>query len=219
MSNIYDDVELLRQQMDEVLSELPYKISNSSHDITDEDLNLLIDEIYFGYGNNCINKPTGAANGYFVNLPHATMANYNKQFWIERTNNRIWERAQENSVWSTWTMVGGEHLVTGSSVITNRTFNGKRVYCKTVNVGALPSSATTKEVASGLTPSAITVVEITGSAIGDNDWLPIPNPHPTPANTISAYLRNDGKIVVAVGKDRSAVTATVSIYYTNNSEA
>ena len=29
-------------------------------------------------------------------------------------------------------------------------------------------------------------------------------------------LRNDGKIVVAVGKDRSAVTATVSIYYVVN---
>ena len=31
-------------------------------------------------------------------------------------------------------------------------------------------------------------------------------------------MRNDGKIVVGVGKDRSAVTATVSIYYTNNLE-
>ena len=215
MSNIYDDVELLRQQMDEVLSELPYKISNSSHDITDEDLNLLIDEIYFGYGNNCTNKPAGAGNGYFVNLPHATMANYNKQFWIERTNNRIWERAQENSVWSAWTMVGGEHLVTGSSVIINRTFNGKQVYCKTINVGTLPTSGT-KAVSSGLTPSAITVVEIKGSGTGDGDWLPIPNPHPTAANIISAYLRNDGKIVVGVGKDRSAMTATVSIYYVVN---
>lgn len=27
MSNVYDDVELLQQQMNEVLSELPYKLS------------------------------------------------------------------------------------------------------------------------------------------------------------------------------------------------
>lgn len=216
MSNIYDDVALLQEQMNEVLSELPYKLSINTTDITDEDLNLLIDEVIFGYGNGCVNKPTGAANGYFVNIPHATIADYNKQFWIERTNNRIWTRYQENGTFSDWVMIGGEQVAVGSNVVTNRTFNGKQVYCKTVNIGTLPSSATTKAVASGLTPSQITVVEIRGSATGEGDWLPIPNPHSTPANVISAYLRNDGKIVVGVGKDRSAVTATVSIYYVVN---
>lgn len=214
MSNIYDDVELLQQQMNEVLSELPYKLSSSTTDIADDDLNTLIDEVIFAYGNGCINKPTGAGNGYFINIPHATMADYNKQFWIERTNNRIWTRYQENGTFSTWAMIGGEHISVGANVPVNRTFGGKQVYCKTVNIGALPTSGT-KEVTSGLTPSQINVLEIRGSATGDGDWLPIPNSHPTPANIISAYLRHDGKIVVGVGKDRSAVTATVSIYYTN----
>lgn len=215
MSNIYDDVALLQEQMDGVLSELPYKLSSATTDISDDDLNLLIDEVIFGYGNGCTNKPYGTGNGYFVNIPHATLANYNKQFWIERANNRIWTRYQENGTFGDWVMIGAEQVAVGSNVVTNRTFNGKQVYCKTVNIGTLPTSGT-KAVSSGLTPSEITVVEIRGSAIGEGDWLPIPNPHPTPANIISAYLRNDGKVVVAVGKDRSAVTATISIYYVVN---
>lgn len=215
MSNIYDDVALLQEQMDEVLSELPYKLSSATTDISDDDLNLLIDEVIFGYGNGCTNKPYGTGNGYFVNIPHATTADYNKQFWIERVNNRIWTRYQEDGTFSDWVMIGAEQVAVGSNVVTNRTFNGKQVYCKTVNIGTLPTSGT-KVVSSGLTPSEITVVEIRGSATGEGDWLPIPNPHPTPANIISVYLRNDGKIVVGVGKDRSAVTATVSIYYVVN---
>lgn len=215
MANIYDDVALLQEQMDEVMSEIPYKLGNSATNITDDDLNLHIDEIIFGYGNNCTNKPSGAGNGYFVNIPHSTMANYNKQFWIERTNNKIWTRSQENGTFSDWIMISGEHISVGSNVPVNRTFGGKQVYCKTVNIGTLPTSGT-KEVNSGLTPSAITVVEIKGSATGEGDWLPIPNSHPNPVNIISAYLRHDGKVVVAVGKDRSAVNATVSIYYVVN---
>jgi hypothetical protein len=214
MSNIYDDVALLQEQMNDVLSELPYKLGSSTTDITDDDLNLLIDEVIFGYGNGCTNKPYGTGNGYFINIPHSTMANYNKQYWIERSNNRIWTRYQENGTFSDWVMIGGEQVAVGSNVVTNRTFNGKQVYCKTVNIGTFPASGT-KAVESGLTPSAIQVVEIKGSAIGDNDWLPIPNAHPTAANIISAYLRNDGKVIVAVGKDRSALTGTVSIYYIN----
>nr|DAV24412.1 MAG TPA: hypothetical protein [Caudoviricetes sp.] len=215
MSNIYDDVALLQEQMDEVLSELPYKLSNASTNISDEDLNLLVDELIFGYGNGCVNKPTGSANGYFVNIPHSTIASYNKQFWIERTNNKVWTRYEENSVWSAWVLLGCENVVVGLNVPIGRMFNGKPVYCKTVNIGTLPTSGT-KAVSSGLTPSEITVLEIKGSATGEGDWLPIPNAHPVAANIISCYLRNDGKVVVAVGKDRSAVTATVSIYYVVN---
>lgn len=215
MSNIYDDVALLQEQMDDVMSAVHYKLDDSTTDISNDDLNLLIDKIIFGYGNGCENKPTGSANGYFVNIPHSTTANYNKQCWIERTNNRVWTRYEENGVWSSWILLGGENIVVGSSVPIGMTYGGKQVYCKTVNVGALPND-TTKEVASGLTPSAITVICIRGSGTGGGDWLPIPNPHPTAANAIGCYLRNDGKIVVSTGKDRTEVTATVSIYYTVN---
>lgn len=103
----------------------------------------------------------------------------------------------------------------GKNTCTNRTFNGERVYCKTINIGNLPNN-TTKAVESGLRPEEIFVIEIKGSADGSDDWLPLPNPHPNPDNIISCYLRADGKVVVATGKDRSTMTGRVQIYYIKN---
>lgn len=112
-------------------------------------------------------------------------------------------------------MIAGKEMVTGSAKVTNETFDGKAVYCKTVNTGNLLNSAV-KEIASGLTPSAIKVIRIEGMVYGDGDSIPIPNPHPTSANAISCYLRNDGKICIGTGKDRTALSGFVQIYYTNN---
>lgn len=207
MSNIYDDVAALQQEM-------PTKLSKQAVNLSDVDLNTKIGEIVIGYGNGCINKPSGSANGYFINIPHSTMANYNKQFYIERTNDHVWTRFHENGVFSEWSMIGGEQSILGSTTLTNRTFNGERVYCKTVNIGNLPNN-TTKAVESGLRPEEIFVLEIRGSADGSDDWLPLPNPHPNPENIISCYLRADGKVVVGTGKDRSTMTGRVQIYYVN----
>lgn len=224
--NIFDDVELLKQQMAEVQADIENLtngapdandlLSRASTDLTDEDLNDWVGEIYVGYGNGCVNRPSGTANGYFINIPHCTLqAAYNKQYWIERTNNRIWTRMQENEVFSDWVMIGGKEMTTASSKVTNETFDGKAVYCKTINTGSLLNTAV-KEIASGLTPSAIKVIKIEGMVYGDGDSLPLPNPHPTPANVISCYLRNDGKICIGTGKDRTALSGFVQIYYTNN---
>ena len=228
MATIYERVDALELLVSQIQSDLDILsgnipdvndlLSKSATDITDENLNSYIGEIYIGYGNGCINKPASAGNGYFINIPHCTdqyASLYNKQFWIERPNNRIWTRMQENGTFSDWVMIGGNESVTGSAKITNETFNGKLVYCKTVNTGNLPN-ATVKEISSGLTPSQITVVRIAGVVYGDGDSLPIPNPHPTAANNISCYLRNDGKICIGTGKDRTALSGFVQIYYTNN---
>lgn len=226
MATIYEDVETLKEQMLVVQSDIETLsgnipdvsnlLSKYSKNISDANLNGLVGEIYVGYGNGCTNKPTSAGNGYFINFPHSTMkTTYNKQYWIERTNNRVWTRSQEDSVFSEWVMIGGIEMVTGSSKITNETFDGKAVYCKTVNTGSLPNNGL-KEIASGLTPSAIKVIKIEGMVYGDGDSIPLPNAHPTLANTISCYLRNDGKICVSTGKDRTALSGFVQIYYTNN---
>lgn len=228
MSTIYEDVALLKEQMAQVqvdienlsnnVPDVNDLLSKATADISDENLNTWIGEIFVGYGNGCINKPSGAGNGYFINIPHCTAqyaSLYNKQYWIERTTNRIWTRMQENGTFSDWVMIGGNESVTGSAKITNETFNGKPVYCKTINTGNLPNN-TVKEISSGLTPSQITVVRIAGVVYGDGDSLPIPNPHPTAANNISCYLRNDGKICIGTGKDRTALSGFVQIYYTNN---
>lgn len=226
MASIYEDVDTLKTQMAQVQDDID-NLTNSmpdandllaraTTDLSDENLNEWIGEIYVGYGNGCINKPAGAGNGYFINIPHCTQqAAYNKQYWIERANNRVWTRMQENEVFSSWVMIGGNEMVTGSSKITNETFDGKPVYCKTVNTGNLPND-TTKEIASGLTPSAIKVVEIKGMVYGGGDSIPLPNAHPTVTNIISCYLRHDGKICITTGKDRTALSGFVQIYYTNN---
>ena len=214
MANIYEDVETLKTQMTQVQNDLE-NLPNTI-DLSEKDLNTQIGKIIFGYGNGCVNKPSGTSNGYFINIPHCTQTTlYNKQYYIERTNNRIWTRMQENGTFSNWVMIGGKEMVTGSAKITNETFDGKAVYCKTINTGHLLNDAI-KEIASGLTPSAIKVVGIKGMVYGGGDSIPIPNPHPTAANNISCYLRHDGKICIGTGKDRTALSGFVQIYYTNN---
>lgn len=226
MATIYDDVETLKRQMivvQENIADLTNGmpdandlLARATTDLSDENLNEWIGEIYVGYGNGCVNKPEGTSNGYFINIPHCTQqASYNKQYWIERTNNRVWTRMQENGVFSGWVMIAGKEMVTGSSKITNETFDGKPVYCKTVNTGNLPNH-TTKEIASGLTPANIKVINIRGMVYGDGDSIPLPNAHPTAANIISCYLRHDGKICITTGKDRTALSGFVQIFYTNN---
>ena len=220
MANIYEDVDALKTQMAQVqadLENLPNDfLAKDAINLTDKNLNTYIGKIYVGYGNNCVNKPSNAGNCYFINIPHCTQQTlYNKQYYIERTNNRIWTRAHENGAFSGWVMIGGKEMVTGSSKITNETFDGKPVYCRTVNTGHLLNDAV-KEISSGLTPANIKVVNICGMVYGGGDSIPLPNPHPTAANNISCYLRHDGKICIGTGKDRTALSGFVQIFYTNN---
>lgn len=212
MATVQQDIENLTNGMPDANDLL----ARATTDLSNENLNEWIGEIYVGYGNGCTNKPAGAGNGYFINIPHCTQqAAYNKQYWIERTNNRVWARMQENEVFSGWVMIGGNEMVTGSAKITNETFNGKAVYCKTINTGNLLNDAV-KEIASGLIPANIKVINIRGMVYGGGDSIPLPNPHPTVANAISCYLRHDGKICIGTGKDRTALSGFVQIFYTNN---
>lgn len=226
MPTIYERVDALEAAMTTVqqdvanltgnIPDVNDLLSKYTIDLTDKNLNTYIGKIYVGYGNGCVNKPTGTSNGYFINIPHCTQGTkYNKQYYIERINNRIWTRMQENGTFSNWAMIGDKEMVTGSSKITNEMFDGKPVYCKTINTGNLPNDAI-KEISSGLTPANIKVVDIKGMVYGDGDSIPLPNPHPTPANIISCYLRHDGKICIGTGKDRTALSGFVQIYYTNN---
>lgn len=226
MPTVYERVDALEQAMTTVQQDIEDLtngmpdandlLARATTDLSNENLNEWIGEIYVGYGNGCTNKPAGAGNGYFINIPHCTQqAAYNKQYWIERTNNHVWARMQENEVFSGWVMIGGNEMVTGSAKITNETFNGKAVYCKTINTGNLLNDAV-KEISSGLIPANIKVINIRGMVYGGGDSIPLPNPHPTVANAISCYLRHDGKICIGTGKDRTALSGFVQIYYTNN---
>lgn len=71
--------------------------------ISGQDLNDIRGNIPFAYGNNCINRPTGAGNGWFSSTPHPTDGNnYILQTWVERPSNRRWQRLRENGAWQPW---------------------------------------------------------------------------------------------------------------------
>lgn len=73
-------------------------------DISGLNLNTLIGELIIGYGNDCINKPSG--NGFLLNIPHPTApTTYNRQYWQVRTNNCIYTRHMESGVWSNWVLI------------------------------------------------------------------------------------------------------------------
>lgn len=69
MANIYDDVETLKTQMAQVQSDIDTLtnsmpdandlLARATTDLSDENLNEWIGEIYVGYGNGCVNKPAG----------------------------------------------------------------------------------------------------------------------------------------------------------------
>lgn len=97
-----DEVIYLRQDMND-LDDVTLK--NWTEDISGMNLNSLVGITVIGYGNSCTNKPTGAGNGWLINLPHSDedlAEKYNKQLWIERTNNHVWMRRMENDTWGSW---------------------------------------------------------------------------------------------------------------------
>ena len=106
-NGIYEDVELLKEQMatvQEQLEGLPDDIlSTGGTNLSNADLNTQIGKIIVGYGNDCANRPSGF-NGYLINIPHpAIPTKYNKQIWIERPVNQVYARNMENGVFGSWT--------------------------------------------------------------------------------------------------------------------
>lgn len=91
--SIYDDVDTLKNQMLEVLGRLDNIstdfIPEKAENLNDKDLNQCVGRVIFGYGNNCINKPTGS-NGYLINIPHDGRGDlFNKQLWLTRPQNQV----------------------------------------------------------------------------------------------------------------------------------
>lgn len=74
-----------------------------AENISNKDCDTLTGRLYVAYGNSVTNRPAGAGNGYFINIPHPSESQlYNKQFWIVRSNNKIYTRYQENGEFSEW---------------------------------------------------------------------------------------------------------------------
>ena len=106
---IYDDVETLQQQMQEVLNIINNLgndfVPESAVNINDMDLNNCIGKVIFAYGNNCLNRPNGS-NGYLINIPHNSSPDkFNKQIWITRPTDNIFVRNMDGGVFTNWTPI------------------------------------------------------------------------------------------------------------------
>lgn len=78
-------------------------IMQNIENINDSDANNMLGRLIIAYGNNVSNRPSGAGNGFLINLPHTTSPElYNKQFWLVRDTSDWYIRNQTNGVWSNW---------------------------------------------------------------------------------------------------------------------
>ena len=79
---------------------------NKGDDLGNKDLDTeVIDNIYIGYGNNMVNRPTGVSNGWAINIPGGTTG-YNCQIYIDRetdsAHGNAYIRLEEGGVWNNW---------------------------------------------------------------------------------------------------------------------
>lgn len=97
--------------------------------------------------------------------------------------------------------------------------DGKTIYRKTIDIGALPN-ATTKTVAHGIT-SIGTVIDAKGSALRSTDsvWFLIPNvPNPLVGNVNVGIgiTVSSSSIEISTGVDRTDMTGYVTLWYTKS---
>lgn len=104
-ASIYDDVDELQTKVAALETAITGCLSNASENLNDKDLNECVGRIIIGYGNNCLNKPTGA-NGYLINIPHNSRGDlFNKQIWFCRPANAIYFRNMDNGTFGDWAKI------------------------------------------------------------------------------------------------------------------
>lgn len=103
----------------------------------------------------------------------------------------------------------------GAAVKCGYQIDGKDVYVKRINFGALPNSAS-KTVATGIDFSTHTLIKIEGVAKYATNSIAIPIPTAAPATiayTVMVNIDASNNLVVTTGSDRSNFNAWFNIYY------
>lgn len=104
------------------------------------------------------------------------------------------------------------NIITGAEVATNEYIDGKRVYVKRFDCGALPN-ATLKTIPIG--SSNIDVVKVEGVAKQSEYTIPMPHTGVNASAGISLYVYNND-IMIETYKDRANFVCYVTVYYTKN---
>lgn len=131
----------------------------------------------------------------------------------------------ENTVPSVQAVNNGikTNITTGQEVATNEYLDGKRVYVKRINFGALPNTSE-KIVVTDLKVSEVELYKFDGLGIGSAGnikyVITLPDTNPSAATQATRItfdsLNNFYRIKITTGVDRTNYTAKINIYYTKN---
>lgn len=131
----------------------------------------------------------------------------------------------ENAVPSVQAVNNGikTNIITGQEVATNEYVDGKRVYVKRINFGALPNTSE-KIVVTDLKVSEVELYKFDGLGIGSAGnikyVITLPDTNPSAATQATRItfdsLNNFYRIKITTGVDRTNYTAKINIYYTKN---
>lgn len=131
----------------------------------------------------------------------------------------------ENTVPSVQAVNNGikTNITTGQEVATNEYVDGKRVYVKRINFGALPNTSE-KIVVTDLKVSEVELYKFDGLGIGSAGnikyIITLPDTNPSAATQATRItfdsLNNFYRIKITTGVDRTNYTAKINIYYTKN---
>lgn len=92
--------------------------------------------------------------------------------------------------------------------------DGKKIYKKTINFGALPN-ASNKSVPHGIA-SLDVVISIEGVATNGTMGLALPFASTNSISNQIQLLRNGANIEISAGVDRSALSCHITIHYTKS---
>ena len=94
--------------------------------------------------------------------------------------------------------------------------NGKPVYKKTIDTGAMPNK-TRKQVAHGISNLGF-IISMSGAAYGNNTYIPIPYADTTSANSLGIYASST-ELILFTGQNASYLTTSyVTLYYTKTTD-
>lgn len=122
-----------------------------------------------------------------------------------------------NNVNQLQTQVDNLSTYSTSEKVIGTWINGKPLYRKVINFGTLPSSATTKSVAHGISNLGM-FIKVSGIAINSsNTTLPIPYATTDASSNIRLRVTNTN-VEIGVGYDLSAYSAYVTLQYTKTTD-
>lgn len=209
----------LNQLQDNIENEFNNYINNNLTTIVDCNDTTLSSGFYYA-GSSTLNIPTASA--WFLQVMKKADNNIIQVAYRYR-DNEIYTRHYnivEPIGWKEWVQLDVDNsyeITTGQESATNEWIDGRQVFRKRIDCGNLQASGL-KKVNHGI--SYREVIKLEGMACGGGYYHPLPYVSVAGMGNISEYsmcIAIDSSVIyIAVGRDRSDMTAKVDVYYTKN---